>query len=242
MVTIQNVNASTVLPNSYLNDIKEQVCLLNEGINISKLNFKDYKILLDIENNESYALIVTDNDGYIISGIKNKTISECSLTQNSNPYKNNMSNTLLYYGPMNYLYKNNESIVDIYSNQIISSNLRMSNATDNDIENLKKLNSEFLNNCTPISVKTHASESWIGAPASRFSRYNGSSWRNKKSVCGPIAAAIMFAYFDDYIRFDVIPDNVRKQNSSSPGTLITKMVAETPLATTTVPSTLATGI
>lgn len=242
MVTIQNVNASTVLPNSYLNDIKEQVCLLNEEINISKLNFKDYKILLDIENNESYALIVTDSDGYIISGIKNKTISECSLTQNSNPYKNNMSNTLLYYGPMNYLYKNNESIVDIYSNQIISSNLRMSNATDNDIENLKKLNSEFLNNCTPISVKTHASESWIGAPASRFSRYNGSSWRNEKSVCGPIAAAIMFAYFDDYVRFDVIPDNVRKQNSSSPGTLITKMVAETPLATTTVPSTLATGI
>lgn len=72
MMTFQNVNASTVLPDSYLNDIKEQVCLLNGEIEISKLNFKDYKILLDIENNESYALIVTDNDGYIISGIKIK--------------------------------------------------------------------------------------------------------------------------------------------------------------------------
>lgn len=242
LATIPSVNASTVLSDSYLNDIKEQVCFLNEKIEISKLNFKDYKILLDIENNESYALIVIDNDGYIISGIKNKTISEYSLTKNSNPYKNNMSDTLLYYGPMNYLFKSNESIVDIYSNRIISSNLRMENINDNDIENLKKLNTEFLNNCAPVPVKTRASGSWVGAPASRFSRYNSSNWRNKSNICGPIAAAIMFAYFDDYVGFDVIPDNVRKQNSSSPGTLITKMVAETPLATSTVPSTLATGI
>lgn len=40
----------------------------------------------------------------------------------------------------------------------------------------------------------------------------------------------------------MIPDNVRKQNSSSPGSLITKMVAETPFATSTIPSTVATGI
>ncbi len=242
MVLIQSVNASTDLTDSYLNAIKEQVCLLSEEIEMSKLNFKDYRILLDIENNESYALIVTDNNGYIISGIKNKTVSEYSLIENSNPYKNNMNDTLLYYGPMNYLFKSNGSIVDIYSNQIISSNLRMNNVTDNNIENLKKLNTEFLDNCEPVSLKTRASGSWVSAPASRFSRYNGSSWRNKSSVCGPIAASIMMAYFDDYVGYDVIPDNVRKQNSSSPGTLITKMVAETPLATSTIPSTVATGI
>ena len=136
IVSIQSVNASTDLTDSYLNAIKEQVCLLSEEIEISKLNFKDYRILLDIENNESYALIVTDNNGYIISGIKNKTVSEYSLIENSNPYKNNMNDTLLYYGPMNYLFKSNGSIVDIYSNQIISSNLRMNNVTDNNIENL----------------------------------------------------------------------------------------------------------
>ena len=242
MVLIQSINASTDLTDSYLNAIKEQVCLLSEEIEMSKLNFKDYRILLDIENNESYALIVTDNNGYIISGIKNKTVSEYSLIENSNPYKNNMNDTLLYYGPMNYLFKSNGSIVDIYSNQIISSNLRMNNVTDNNIENLKKLNTEFLDNCEPVSLKTRASGSWVRAPASRFSRYNGSSWRNKSSVCGPIAASIMMAYFDDYVGYDVIPDNVRKQNSSSPGTLITKMVAETPLATSTIPSTVATGI
>ena len=50
---------------------------------------------------------------------------------------------------MNYLFKSNGSIVDIYSNQIISSNLRMNNVTDNNIENLKKLNTEFLDNCEP---------------------------------------------------------------------------------------------
>ena len=113
-MSIQSVNASTDLTDSYLNAIKEQVCLLSEEIEISKLNFKDYRILLDIENNESYALIVTDNNGYIISGIKNKTVSEYSLIENSNPYKNNMNDTLLYYGQMNYLFKSNGSIVDIY--------------------------------------------------------------------------------------------------------------------------------
>ena len=46
-----------------------------------------------------------------------------------------MNDTLLYYGPMNYLFKSNGSIVDIYTNQIIYPNLRMSNITDNNIEN-----------------------------------------------------------------------------------------------------------
>lgn len=233
---------STDLPNSYLNNIKEQICLLNKEIEISKLNFRDYKILLDIENNESYALIITDNNGYIISGIKNETVSEYSLIENSNPYKNNMNDTLLYYSPMNYLFKSNGSIVDIYTNQIISSNLHMTNTNDKDIENLKKLNIEFLDNCVSIPLKIRASGSWVGAAASRFSRYNGSSWRNTSNVCGPIAASTMMAYFDDYVGYDVIPDNVRKQNSSSPGSLITKMVAETPFATSTIPSTVATGI
>ncbi len=242
MLPIQSVNASTDLTDNYLSDIKDQVCLLSKEIEISKLNFKSHKILLDIENNESYALIITDNNGYIISGIKNKTISEYSLTENSNPYKNNMNDTLLYYGPMNYLFKSNGSIVDIYTNQIIYPNLRMSNITDNNIENLKKLNTEFLNNCVPVSLKTHASGSWVGASESRFSRYNGTSWRNTSNVCGPTAASIMMAYFDDYVGYDVIPDNVRKQNSSSPGSLITKMIAETPFATSTIPSTVATGI
>ncbi len=184
MLPIQSVNASTDLTDNYLSDIKDQVCLLSKEIEISKLNFKSHKILLDIENNESYALIITDNNGYIISGIKNKTISEYSLTENSNPYKNNMNDTLLYYGPMNYLFKSNGSIVDIYTNQIIYPNLRMSNITDNNIENLKKLNTEFLNNCVPVSLKTHASGSWVGASESRFSRYNGTSWRNTSNVCG----------------------------------------------------------
>lgn len=76
---------------------------------------------------------------------------------------------------MNYLFKSNGSIVDIYTNQIIYPNLRMSNITDNNIENLKKLNTEFLNNCVPVSLKTRASGSWVGASESRFSRYNGTS-------------------------------------------------------------------
>lgn len=38
MLPIQSVNASTDLTDNYLNDIKDQVCLLSKEIEISKLN------------------------------------------------------------------------------------------------------------------------------------------------------------------------------------------------------------
>ena len=240
-----NVSAtSNILSTDFINSIVNQIVLLEENISSDDIVVREEKMLYDIDNQENYVLVVTENNGYIIAGISNEAISEYSLELNSNPYKNYMDQkNLYYYGPTNYLYKTDDSLIDIYSNEEITLNAMYSYSISSDNEeSLQQKNQDFLQNIQSISSTSRALNTWVGISESRFSRYNGTSWQNKDNICGPISASIMLAYYDDYIDNNTIPDSVRTRNSTSPGTLITKVKQETPVPTSTVPSTVQAGV
>ncbi|MGX8833804.1 cysteine peptidase [Amedibacillus sp. YH-ame6] len=238
-IPFSKLYASTNLTSEYLKNVKEQILLLDENIDPNELIFDTYLPLYDINNDENYTLIQTGNHGYIISNVNNGAISEFSLANNSNPYEKFMDKMLYYYGPLNYIYKDGNTMIDINSKEpVTNSKLR----SDDNLIELQDKNRKFLNEVPPISGKTRATASWRGISETRFSRYNGTSWRNTSNVCGPIAASIMLAYYDDYIGYDLIPDSIRKVNSTSPGSLITKMISETPFSTNTIPNFVSTGI
>ena len=94
-----------------------------------------------------------------------------------------------------------------------------------------------------ISIFTSEPNLWPGISSSRFWRYTNSSWVNENGTCGPHAAAVMFAYYQDYdpslVAFDV---SVRSKNSTSLVTLITKLINSTSSSTATTPQNVGSGV
>lgn len=204
--------------------IKENaIALRGENINI------EYSItLLDIAENENYILSILDNGGYIISSEEKLAISEMSTTENSNPYKDVMNYSLLYAGPYNCYYKTVNGYKNVYTHTILDLV---------DAAEIKSINDLFLEE-EPYVPKTRYFP-YKGISESRMQTYN---WINRDNNCGPISAAILIAYYDDYINNQLVPDSIRPRNSSSGTALINAMTRSTTSPTATMPIHVATGL
>lgn len=193
--------------------------------------------LLDVNLEPNYVLLTLDNGGYIISTLDGK-ISEISTNNDSNPYLTCTDSKLVYAGAFNYYKLDNNILVNIKNNTIL--NTGFNNSIKEQNEYFLK---ENLENTSRASVPSGGgSLSWKGITSSRFSRYAGTGWINNDGYCGAYAAAVMMAYFDDYLNDNLIPSSVRTRGSSSPGSLITKLISLTPHVSETLPNHVSTGI
>ena len=198
-----------------------------QTIENTKIELVDTKVLLDVENNPSYLLIITNN-GYAISTIESGIIAEYNISTNNIPYSEAKSNEVLVYGgPLNYIIDNKENIESRLSQF----------STDEIVE----LNNNFLSLNNDLQMKENTNStlavtaSYTGISASRFSRYSSGKWINSSSnypssqgyseggICGSIASAILLAYYDDYITDSIVPASIRSKSSTSPGSLIEEM-------------------
>lgn len=87
-----------------------------------------------------------------------------------------------------------------------------------------------------------AANVWVQLPSERFRRYNGVAWQNSNDHCGSYAAAIALAYYQDYANSDHVPTSIRTKNSTSPGTLITKLEALIETGWGTLPGHVVGGV
>lgn len=204
--------------------IKENaIALRGENINI------EYSItLLDIAENENYILSILDNGGYIISSEEKLAISEMSTTENSNPYKDVMNYSLLYADPYNCYYKTVNGYKNVYTHTILD----LVDATE-----IKSINDLFLEE-EPYVPKTRYFP-YKGISESRMQTYN---WINRDNNCGPISAAILIAYYDDYINNELVPNTIRPRYSTNGNSLINAMIYNTLNPSATMPIHVATGL
>lgn len=202
--------------------------------------------LFDLNGNSSFDLILFEEGGYAIVTKNSKELSEYSLDSNiTSPYSEylNTSNSLIYGGPFNYFIEDaNGNVYDLNSNEKIElvQNDHLLEITE------KMIDGSLLPELTTnggISTLATEPNSWTGISSSRFSRYNNSGWVNKNNTCGPHSAAVMIAYYQDYypslIAFD---SSVRSKDSTSPGTLITKLINSTSSPTATTPQKVGVGV
>lgn len=65
---------------------------------------------------------------------------------------------------------------------------------------------------------------WIGIEKERMTRYQ--SWINRDATCGMISAAVLLAYYQDYIDESIIDESIRRKGSSSYENLYPELLKE----------------
>ncbi|MFR1685937.1 MAG: C39 family peptidase [Massilimicrobiota timonensis] len=187
--------------------------------------------LYDLNNEQVYDMYIY-NGGYAIA-TKNGFISE-AMPHSDNPYKNVLNEKKYYFGPYNYFYDNKGIITSIDGKTF-----PITRSTENIFsEELINANNEVLNS-NPM-IMTRGDNVWRGTPSSRFTRYK--NWENTNNTCGPHAAAVILAYIDDYIDDRIVPSSLRTRNSTSPGSLISFLIANTSNPTATRPRDVSNGM
>lgn len=219
----------------------EQITLMSQRVEMlenTKVNISSTRLLKDVNGNENYILGVLENNGYIIASKDDLNLSEYCIQPSSNPYKEYMNLDISYAGPSNYIVKENNSQIEIKTQLSISDDIK-------NREGLSELNNKFL--ADTFDDTNARSMPWIGIGESRFPRYATSSWINDAAYyggafCGPFAAAIMLAYYEDYINSAVVPSSIRSLGSTKPGTLIDQLILLTPAPSSTLPTDIYTGV
>lgn len=195
--------------------------------------------LYDVNELPNYYLMIFVNGGYAVV-TKNYDICEYSLKQNKkSPYEKYLnSNILIYGGPFNYLVKQNDKVFfDIKNEEYIEL------IPDN---NLVEISNSIVNNINKEEkialANVSGPTSWTGIASSKFSKYIGSGWHNQNGTCGPHAAGIMLAYYQDYLPNLVsFNSSIRTRNSTSPGALITGLTNIMSNPTSTLPQDVGVG-
>ena len=225
LAPVSALTNANIKPQHSLFEIVQDKIFELEGIHVTQSYSKD---LNDPLLDQDYTLFVFHEGGYAIVADQSGVISEYCLDTADIPYENWKSGELLYGGP------------DCYMRRI---NQRIETAYDGEIETLE-LTPEYIsaaNEITNVVAQNHkinqmrsTTLTWTGITSSRFTRYNSGMWINNSTnypsgngICGPISLAIMMAYYQDYCcsNYTYVPTSIRTKNSTSPGTLITKLNA-----------------
>lgn len=206
------------------------------------VQIKEIYQLYDVNELPNFILVEFYNSGYAIVTNGTFELNEYSLEQDAYiPYINSNieSNLWIYGGPFNYILKNDYQYLDARTlNKLNFSPEESLIKLSEDIVN-GELEKEVDNLITPYATQP---TSWTGIASSRFTRYTNSGWQNNDSTCGPHAAGIMLAYYQDYLPSLVaFNSNVRTKDSTSAGTLITKLKSSTSSPTSTLPQDVAVG-
>jgi hypothetical protein len=183
--------------------------------------------LLDINLQKNYTLATFSPQGYAIIANRSLEISEYALDNETPlPYKNILGSDdlLVYGGPNNYAYtQDRKTFYDAMTKDILvfqpSKEQQIINAT---------LLSVDPKNPTVNELEIRAEVlKWKGIHETLLIRYNGGMWINNEEnypigngICGPIAAATILSYYQDYVDHDILPTNLRELGSSDPGNLI----------------------
>lgn len=224
----------------------EEYTIIEDSINrLEDVNVKIKSVyqLYDVNSLPNFLLVVFADGGYAIVTNDNFDISEYSLESNSYiPYLNsNMEGeSWIYGGPLNYIIKTNDNkFYDLQSNLEINFNVREDLVNlSNSIVNENVIKEVEVGN--DFSLYASGPTSWTGIDSSRFSRY---AWENNDGICGAYASAIMLAYYQDYLPSIVSFDNsVRTRNSTSPGSLITKVASSISNPKSTIPQDVGVGV
>lgn len=212
---------NNIITNNYLEILIENnvYSLTNSEVTINKIIQ-----LYDVNGAPNYVLAVFDKGGYAIVTSKNAIVSECSLQSgNEYPYKNYINSGLIYAGPSNYIVEENNKYIDSNTGKTVDFSVtdEMIKKNDDVINRGQNQNQLLKTSTAAESLVSATATTWTGIASSRFARYV--AWENPDNTCGTYASAVMLAYLDDYVDDSFVPSSVRTRNSTSPGTLITKL-------------------
>ncbi|HAO60686.1 MAG TPA: hypothetical protein DCQ90_01810 [Erysipelotrichaceae bacterium] len=235
-ITVFATSEGAIIDSSEISEISRDVINQIVSLESRKIAVKDYSLLYDVSDNPSYVLLTFTEGGYAIVSRSNSLIAIYDLDSKHAPYEElPKTSKKVFGGPLNYFSVNSKG-------QLVETNTGSIYAKNQITTAMRNMNSDFLNQAKSIQLVTVESEivyaataSWVGIPSSRVSRYSTGMWINSTTnypasqgypvlgICGTIAAAIMLAYFDDYIDNNYVPSTIRIVNSSTPGSLITTL-------------------
>lgn len=222
---------------------------------------KTIDVLYDINNEPTYILAELEPQGYAIFTRTKLWLSEYAVGIDS-PYKKEVEQYKLYYGPHNYGSCNSLNTARRFSRSLSENNeaeqmIREANERmleNDDIANFKCVQSKD-DKSKPSTEPKHTPEeynvSWIGISEDKMRLYNWGHYPtysndklNPKGICGTVAATIMLAYSDDYIDNNIVPTIMRTQFSNNPGRLFEAMwyAIDFPHQNGTLPTHLVSGI
>ncbi len=154
--------------------------------------------LYDLEGN-LYWLLEFSNQGYAICHLTANILSEFSLTDPS-PY---LGYTNIYYaGPSFYFYKNNNSFINIFSQETISSTESSTRSTSSSGDLTIVYNS--FKNLANSSTTRAADTVYLVNDAYYFQKLTNHG-TNTLGTCGQLAASILLSYYATYHNVNFVP-------------------------------------
>lgn len=185
--------------NNYSNTITNHEIELIDEIVINKLGISEYdlEILNDLNNDEKYILVYTDNKYLIYDRLVESYIEYSS--NSGSPY-NSIENNYqkVYDGPAQYYYQLNNKYYSVYDESIVNLDEYIN---DENIENLSIATLSY-----EEEIEEVLDESTYIDNAFYFENLKKNMGLNKNGSCTVVSICMLLSYYDTFLNDDIIPE------------------------------------